>query len=567
MKKSGIAMKKLLNEYKYFLVPCVAVLAIYARGLTGGFALDDRTFFLDNDILPSLHPWDIKTVFLSVSNYWGEHAPIRDYLYVLEYSLFGTSTPGYHVFSLLLYLATGAVLFLFLSDLYEGNDRRESSGEQGKENSLAVLSVITFFLVNPLHVESVANITGQKDLLYALFSFSALALFYRSMRSRTFHRRRTIALFLLFYYCSFLAKDSAVSTALFIPFVWLLFFRQKKDSLVRAGLFWLLVNIPPLLWLLHSIRLRSLYSGGVAVNAFSLAILPERIVRGVTLLGAHTLLVIKPYPLNFGYPFDDTRGGFELAVGSAILFLCCTLIAYLWNRNKIAVLGAGLFLIYFLPYLQLFSTAAFVYDRYLYAALLGAAILCERLLTIISGGMQRTRRSVIAGFSGMMLLMASIAYSYVPLYDSDVAMTRNAYALFPDWPTSAFDHVYSLIEAGQHEAALKIVREERSLASPDWVGDYFRGWIAVERGRPGEALPVLRRARLSCLTGGFYPYPDIPLGRALLQVGGCAEARSVLIEASRVSNYQPLESYRAKKLLEQAAFCRPGEGGIQAPRE
>ncbi len=62
---------------------------LYLQSLWGGFVWDDRTYFIDNDILPSLKPWDFRQIFLEPSNYWGELLPVRDFLYVIEYNLFG----------------------------------------------------------------------------------------------------------------------------------------------------------------------------------------------------------------------------------------------------------------------------------------------------------------------------------------------------------------------------------------------------------------------------------------------------------------------------------------------
>jgi hypothetical protein len=65
------------------------------------------------------------------------------------------------------------------------------------------------FAVHPLHVEAVANVVGQSELLAALFMFLALLIFLRSRRSGTV-RTRDIALITLLYVLACLSKEHAL---------------------------------------------------------------------------------------------------------------------------------------------------------------------------------------------------------------------------------------------------------------------------------------------------------------------------------------------------------------------
>ena len=92
-------MIKLLNNPtqhpdSYLLVLLTLTLIIYLPALNSEFVIDDRTYFLDNDLLTSLKPWQLAKIFLEPSNYWGELLPIRDLLYVVEYNLFGKKSDG-----------------------------------------------------------------------------------------------------------------------------------------------------------------------------------------------------------------------------------------------------------------------------------------------------------------------------------------------------------------------------------------------------------------------------------------------------------------------------------------
>ena len=82
---------------------------IYYPSFFGKFIGDDVSYFQHNDILMNLSPLDFKAIFLYPSNNWGELLPVRDYLYVLEYTAFKEWTTGYHIISLTLFLFSAFV--------------------------------------------------------------------------------------------------------------------------------------------------------------------------------------------------------------------------------------------------------------------------------------------------------------------------------------------------------------------------------------------------------------------------------------------------------------------------
>ncbi len=56
--------------------------------------------------------------------------------------------------------------------------------------------------------------------------------------------------------------------------------------------------------------------------------------------------------------------------------------------------------------------------------------------------------------------------------------------------------------------------------------------------------------------GGYFPFADVLLGRALIQTGHFDRAERLLnnVIASPINN--PLEQYRAKKIIEELAVMR-----------
>lgn len=159
------------GSLKWIIALLGLTILIYSSALTGEFVWDDRIYFIDNDILPNLKPWNIKEIFLLPSNYWMEFLPVRDFLYVVQYSLSGQVPYTYHIVSLLLYIITALVIYIGFSSFY--NDfvgQKEQLFSSISNSNLSALIVTSLFLLHPVHVEAVAYISSQKDILYSLFS-------------------------------------------------------------------------------------------------------------------------------------------------------------------------------------------------------------------------------------------------------------------------------------------------------------------------------------------------------------------------------------------------------------
>jgi len=520
---------------------------VYLRGLNGQFVWDDRLFFLDNDILTSWRPWDFRKILLESSTYWRDHIPATNFLFTIEYNLFGRSTTGYHIISLILYLATGVLVYKLIRLIYvlarEKNRFARPSAEEWGASYSAVL-VTAFFMLHPVHVEVVSYITGQKDLLYGFFSLMALygIAVYSSGRYSGRSGAVWLAISAISYYLAFLSKAMAVSTAMFLPVFWLFVLRRKGEGVVRPILFWLGLNLPAFVWAIYSLS----KSVDLAAQLFTAG---ERVLLSIKVLGAHVSVALLPWPLNFGYPLNTTDS-FDSNMFVGIVFLAVTAAFVARRPRSFVSLGLLLFLIFLLPVLQLFVRIqnALIFDRYLYIAVLGCALVFERLLVFLSR--QLRPGAVLVAALGVFILLAGLTAAYVPMFHSDLASLSHAYRTFPGWKRPAFDYEYALIEAGELEEAQRVAVAERTFDAPEWVRPYFMGWIMLERARPYEALEALEMASYSAYIGGYFPFPDVPLGRAYVMLGKRHKARAAFQRVVAKRTMQPLEYYKAKVELE-----------------
>lgn len=530
-------------------------LVLYLRGIIGGFVWDDRTYFIENDILPNLRPWQLSDIFFHPSNFWGEHLPVRDFLYVLEYNLFGLSPVGYHIVSLGLYILTGYILYFFLVRLYSDTVYKELSSATGPYDAEISASIATvFFLVHPSNVEAVAYISGQKDLLVVLFSFLSIYFLWRYLNSQN-GKRRFLFWGVLTYYFAFLSKLAAISLFFILPVLWLISNKELRLKWRKALFLWGALNVPVAVWILISMNIMNYHTG---MSQFADIDIYDRAIRAFKMFGFYSLHAIKPFPLSFGYPFDDSAV-FNKYFWTGIAVFAVLFGLIIRRRRDIVFFASSGYILFLFPSLQLFGRFIYnasIYDRYLFIALLSACILFERGFASIFLKAKQLRFYAAAVLIAVMTIFSVITALYVPTFHSDIDSTRNSYEKFPDWPSGAFNYVSSLIEAGRLEEAWDITMREKTFASPSWVRSYFKGWIYLQQGKLEQAIQTLSYSSVFTVNEGYFPFPSVPLGRALMRLGRYEEAVQEFRRALSSEIYQPLEMYHARKELEKIKSLR-----------
>ena len=119
---------------------------------------DDPAYVLHNDLITSWSP----------SNLWGvatetvtrNYAPLTILSLLIDHTLWGMNSGGYHATNVLLHIVNGLLVFVLV---------RQLTGKQFVAWVTAAL-----FLVHPVQIETVAWISSRKGLLSASFMLAAL---------------------------------------------------------------------------------------------------------------------------------------------------------------------------------------------------------------------------------------------------------------------------------------------------------------------------------------------------------------------------------------------------------
>ena len=179
MKISENNSEKLAGRRKLVLALMLIAIAAslaYINTLNNEFVFDDVKIIRDNTTIRSLST--VPEIFASMFVYRPlkgqgtridpSYRPIRYLSYAVDYQFTGQNPAGYHISNILYHAIASLLVFLVLKRL---------TGHFG-----ASLGAALIFVVHPVHTESVAYITGRKDVLCTIFFLLAFLAFLKHRR-------------------------------------------------------------------------------------------------------------------------------------------------------------------------------------------------------------------------------------------------------------------------------------------------------------------------------------------------------------------------------------------------
>lgn len=371
----------------------VVTAVIYARLLAApGLTWDDDSNIFNNPYYQA--GWWGQ---FWIGPYFGLYVPITSFVWQVLFAIGGGAAWPYRVLNLLLHLGNTALVYLVLRGLAR---RWNLNGAW-----IAVIGTAVFAL-HPLQVETVAWLSGGRDLLATCFALLATLLYFRDSQPRT------LALATLCFMLSLLSKPSGVM----LPFVLVLFDLLIEPKRVRQAAPWLAV------WLLLCFWPIVLTQAGQAdVN-----VVTEWWARPWLMLDAYAFYIrglVLPWPLSGNYartPDTVLANSRTLIPAVAVLVATCGLAAYAWLKDKRLFSGLGWMLLLLpvsglVPFAyQKISTTA---DHYMYLPMVAlAAFLMLALHTLA-----RWHRPVFILCVIFLVGCAGVSFARVNVWQSDEA--------------------------------------------------------------------------------------------------------------------------------------------------
>ncbi len=440
---------------------------------------DDPQYVTENSLIRDPSPAGIGAMFRTYVE--GNYQPLTMASYALDYRLWKLNPKGYHITNIALHVLATVAVFWFLLLLTGSTE----------------LSVITslFFGIHPLHVESVAWVSGRKDVLFAVFyiaSCISYILWAGKHRKGALYYVGSLFLFVL----SLLAKGMAVSLPLAL--VAIDFHLRRKPSartLAEKAPFVVIALVFGYLSIVAQARQGALQD--LASFAFH-----ERILFASYGICAYLIRAILPLDLSAFYPYPLRTGGalpmiFYLAPLGVLAFGAATWLVA--RKERAAAFGALFFLANVALVLQLFPVgSAIIADRYTYLSYIGVGLILASIFRLLVRSLParqavwRTAFLVLLAVSGVLALFATRARCAV--WKDNVALWTDVLSHYPTLPLGYTKRARSYMLLGENDRAMADVDKALSLDGNNDRALTMRGTLRFLEGDNPGALADLEKS-------------------------------------------------------------------------
>ena len=350
--------------------------------------------------------------------------PLREMTYLVDYQLFGLRPAGWHLQSCLWHGAAGFLTFLLMVRLGLGR--------------LAGGVAALLFLVHPVTVEAVANISHRKESLTLVFALLSL-LAWREFCAAAPRRWWWAAGALLCAGVAYLGKQTAVG----IPLLWLamewVFLPRERWALLKfwkiLGCAGILVAVAGVAWFVKAGGWPMLLAKMQGLLEFK-ANYFEAVDFSVylrMLLKSWTFLLTKliwPVGLSLEYTFPVPTSWLDPWVLAGLILVTALGLVLVWSarRRSPVFFWLVMAIVFFLPVANLVPLAYLAADRYLYAPWAALAMLVGWLFSRIPG---EPRRNLLA-LAPVCVLLAILTWQQNRVWFSEQTLWEQAVKVSPE---------------------------------------------------------------------------------------------------------------------------------------
>jgi tetratricopeptide (TPR) repeat protein len=393
---------------------------------------DDRMYVIENPFFGDLSFSMLKRIFYEYL--LGNYHPITMLIMAVEFSLNGFSPFVFHGFSLVLHII---ICFQVLSIA------KKFIGEN------AIYAAL-LFAVHPLHVESVAWVSEQKDLLYTLFICLA---FQSWINFRETGKSNAVILFFICFLLGCLSKAMAVSLFPVILLTDYFFFKKsrltKKEILIY--LFFLCIC------LLTGLVAIKAQEASEAIDLSGNVSWPQRFgLAGYGLLNYFFRLIV-PFGFSVFHPYPTIRPG---VIDPLIPFYSIILIVFLglcylaFKKHKLLFYGLMVFLMTLVLVLQILPVGAASWaERYAYVPSIAWSIIIVALLKQYN---LLNKKSFILSFISTLVLIiyGGLTFGRTLVWKNEITIWEDVVKKYPDTDKGLCNRGLTYFRIGKKTAAI-----------------------------------------------------------------------------------------------------------------
>lgn len=363
----------------------------YANSVGNGFAYDDAHIIETN---PAVTAPTVEATLLS--RYWpdaregtGLYRPVTVGWFAVQWSAFDGRPMGFHVVNVVLHAGVCLLLAALLARLV---------------SPPAALAGALLFAVHPVHVEAVANVVGQAELIAAIAVLLACLLYGSGGHWGGAKRGARLAGVTLLYLIGIGAKESAAAlpALLFALEVARASPEATRRRLTREAPLYFSLAASLATYLVLRTAVLGTMAGEVPAPWLRELSSGERVLTAISIWPEYLRLLLFPLDLAADYSpgIIATRTGVDGAVAlGALVMVGLAAVAWAARRGSpLVALGIGWFALAILPVSNLLVPAGVILaERTLYLPSVGLAIALAGVAQACAADpLPRTRRAAIA---------------------------------------------------------------------------------------------------------------------------------------------------------------------------
>jgi len=354
------------------LTLCLLGLVAYSNSLFNSFHFDDFPSIVNNVSIRSLDHlhdlWHIEpTRFLTF------------FSFALSYHFDGLHVLGYHVFNLILHIATTILIWIFI--FLTLNRPILSTKIPLATAPWIAFFIAAIFLIHPLQTQALNYIYQRSILLAAFFYMASLVLFIKANliwedKSESINGKLYYGVSLFCAVLSLFSKENAIS----LPFIlWVYqsyFFKKNKNSQWQQLIpFFLTLLIVPLSW--GVLNLQSFIGIHKTVEnlAQGLTVREYALTQPLVIL---TYLKLLAFPLHqrvdYDYTAVTTFMNWPLLASLSLLILILAMAIILKDKFRLLSFGIIWFFLTLMPESSFWPNKDLIFEHRLYLPLLGFSI-------------------------------------------------------------------------------------------------------------------------------------------------------------------------------------------------
>lgn len=481
---TGIYSKHILT-WTLVAILCAALLP-YSPSLSHGFVYDDDVQVLQP---PAFHAWHfIPGYFISpMPGFTARYYRPLFFLWLgANRLLWGTHPLGWHLGNLILHAITSLLAFALLRKYF-------------KDERSATIGAL-LFAAHPIHVETVAWISGCSDALMALGLLGSLLLWMRNCEAPSLWRRTASLV------CCALALLSK-ETAVILPAV--IFFHKLAgipavDSLPnQRKVQWRLAlweAAPYLAMTLICFCARLWVLRGISTSASKWISQRQALLTIPSMLWFYLGHLIWPWNLSLNYDLPVVTG-----LNSQLFWIPLILLAasgaatwglLRWTGDRRILIAVLWLLVPLSPvlYVRLFAQDDFVHDRYLYLPVLGMGVLAGTLAESLTKKW-KTRQHLTTAAAGIAVLsLGLVAAVQTQPWRNNLLLYTNAVRVAPNNMLARNNLAGEFVKQGRYAEAGEMFKAILEKRPGMWLPNYNYGSLNYRLGNLAVAEEYLRRA-------------------------------------------------------------------------